>query len=65
MNSVVSKYQQFCRNHLQFPNFYTEYDLQVVWDKTEQQTILEYLHSGKGETVQALALGGHLGKAIM
>ena len=39
-----------------------EYDLEVVWRKAEQQTILQYLHSGKGESVEALAIGGHLGK---
>ena len=36
-------------------------DVQVIWQKKEQDNVLEYLHSGKGQSIQSQAIGGHLG----
>ena len=37
------------------------FDVEVVLSVDEQDNIMEFLHSGRGETIRAKALGGHLG----
>ena len=47
-------------------NYFIEYhstgfDVEVIATPTEQWKVMEFLHSGKGETMQSTGLGGHLG----